>query len=40
MGALMPGHPALAANQALLSVLSLFFVVVGWLLLQRQERYL
>lgn len=40
MGALMPGHPALAANQASLLALSALFLLASWVLLHRQERYI
>jgi hypothetical protein len=40
MGALIPDHPALAANQASLLGLSILLFVAAWLLLQRQERYI
>jgi len=40
MGALMPGHPAMALNQATLLGLSLIFILACWALLRRQERYL
>jgi hypothetical protein len=40
MGALMPDHPALRANQLSLFVLALVFITVAWLLLRRQERYI
>ena len=40
MGALMPNHPDLTANQITLAVLSLTFLIVSWALLRRQERYI
>ncbi len=40
MGALMPDHPDLTANQITLSLLSLAFLVASWVLLRRQERYI
>ena len=40
MGALMPDHPDLVANQITLAVLSLAFLVSSWALLRRQERYI
>jgi hypothetical protein len=40
MGALMPDHPALRANQISLITLTIFFVIAAWLLLKRQERYI
>jgi hypothetical protein len=40
MGALMPDHPDLAANQISLFALSLLFLSASWLLLGRQERYI
>jgi hypothetical protein len=40
MGALMPDHPALRANQLSLITLTIFFVIAAWLLLKRQERYI
>ncbi len=40
MGALMPDHPALIANQITLFVLTVAFVFGAWVLLRRQERYI
>jgi hypothetical protein len=40
MGALMPDHPDLAANQASLLALSALLFVAAWALLHRQERYI
>ena len=40
MGALMPDHPALRANQISLITLTIFFIIAAWLLLKRQERYI
>jgi hypothetical protein len=40
MGALMPTHPDLLANQGCLAALAVLFFWASWLLLQRQERYL
>jgi hypothetical protein len=40
MGALMPDHPALAANQASLLALAALLFVAAWALLHRQERYI
>lgn len=40
MGALMPDHPDLTANQISLTVLSIAFLVSSWALLRRQERYI
>ena len=40
MGPLMPEHPALRANQAILLVLSVVFLFLGWRLFHRQERYI
>lgn len=40
MGALMPDHPALRANQISLSVLAIAFIITAWWLLKRQERYI
>lgn len=40
MGALMPDHPDLSANQISLFALSILFLVVAWSLLRRQERYI
>jgi hypothetical protein len=40
MGALMPDHPDLTANQISLAVLSIAFLVSSWALLRRQERYI
>lgn len=40
MGALMPDHPALQANQASLLILSILFLIASWALLRRQERYI
>lgn len=40
MGALMPDHPALRANQASLSALTIAFILLAWALLKRQERYI
>jgi len=40
MGALMPDHPALRANQFSLGALTIAFVLLAWALLKRQERYI
>jgi hypothetical protein len=40
MGALMVDHPALAANQVVLFVLSILFLLGSLALLKRQERYI
>lgn len=40
MGALMPDHPALHANQLSLFALTLAFIFGSWVLLKRQERYI
>jgi hypothetical protein len=40
MGALMPDHPSLRANQTSLSVLTVTFLLAAWVLLHRQERYI
>jgi hypothetical protein len=40
MTPLMPDHPALHANQLTLLSLSIVLFLVGWKLLQRQERYI
>jgi hypothetical protein len=40
MGALMPDHPDLVANQIALIILSGLFLIASWLLLRRQERYI
>lgn len=40
MGALMPDHPALRANQLSLFALTLAFLFAAWVLLKRQERYI
>ncbi|HLO14660.1 MAG TPA: hypothetical protein VK206_07525 [Anaerolineales bacterium] len=40
MGALMPDHPDLNANQISLFTLSIIFLVAAWSLLHRQERYI
>ena len=40
MGALMPDHPDLIANQITLSALSIVFLLAAWALLHRQERYI
>jgi hypothetical protein len=40
MGALMPDHPALRANQISLFALTLAFIFGAWVLLKRQERYI
>lgn len=40
MGALMPDHPDLIANYISLFVLTLIFLFVAWVLLQRQERFI
>jgi len=40
MGALMPGHPTLTANQASLLALAALLFVAAWALLHRQERYI
>jgi hypothetical protein len=40
MGSLMPGHPTLHANQTCLLILSVIFLLLGWRLLHRQERYI
>jgi hypothetical protein len=40
MSPLMPDHPALHANQLTLLSLSIVLFLVGWKLLQRQERYI
>jgi len=40
MGALMPNHPALIANQITLLISSLLFLLAAWMLLHHQERYI
>lgn len=40
MGSLMPDHPDLAANQFSLFALSIVLLLVSWMLLHRQERYI
>lgn len=40
MGALMPEHPDLVANQITLFVISIVFLLTAWALLHRQERYI
>jgi hypothetical protein len=40
MGALMPEHPDLIANQITLFTVSIVFLLVAWVLLHRQERYI
>ncbi len=40
MGAFVPGHPALHANQASLLFISCMFFFLGWRLFRRQERYI
>jgi hypothetical protein len=40
MSPLMPDHPMLHANQAVLITLSVLLLAASWALLQRQERYL
>lgn len=40
MGALMPDHPDLLANHLIVFALSIGFLVTGWALLRRQERYI
>jgi hypothetical protein len=40
MAALMPDHPALIANRVCLLILSMGLLVVAWMLLKRQERYI
>jgi hypothetical protein len=40
MGALMPDHPDLIANYFSLFALTLIFLLVAWVLLQRQERFI
>jgi hypothetical protein len=40
MGALMPDHPDLAANQLVLTVLAGALFLAAWWLLRRQERYI
>ena len=40
MGALMPDHPSLRANQASLFALAVVLIFVAWRLLHRQERYI
>jgi hypothetical protein len=40
MGALMPDHPDLIANQITLFALSIVFLLAAWALLHRQERYI
>lgn len=40
MGALMPDHPDLAANQMVLCGLAVAFFAASWALLRRQERYI
>lgn len=40
MGALMPDHPALRANQLTLSLSALAFLILSWMLFRRQERYI
>jgi hypothetical protein len=40
IGALMPDHPARIASQITLTLASVLLLLVSWLLLHRQERYL
>ena len=40
MGALMPSHPALRANQLTLCLLAIAFFIISWVLFRRQERYI
>ena len=40
MGALMPDHPALRANQISLLIVTIAFIIVAWWLLKCQERYI
>lgn len=40
MGALMPDHPDLTANQIVVSGLSLIFLLVSWRLLRQEERFI
>lgn len=40
MGALMPDHPALRANQLSLFALTIAFLIAAWTLLKHQERYI
>ena len=40
MGALMPDHPDLIANYISLFTLTLIFLFIAWVLLQRQERFI
>jgi len=40
MGALMPSHPALHANQLTLALLTIAFFIISWILFCRQERYI
>ncbi len=40
LGALYPDHPALAGNQAFLLALAAVFLLAGWALLKKQERYI
>jgi hypothetical protein len=40
MSSLMPDHPALYANQAVLLILSVAFFLLSWRLLYRQERFI
>lgn len=40
MGALMPDHPALRANQWTLSLSAIAFFIISWILFRRQERYI
>lgn len=40
MGALMPDHPALRANQLSLGTVTIALIFLAWVLLKRQERYI
>lgn len=40
MGAFMPDHPDLSANYISLFALTLIFLFIAWVLLQRQERFI
>lgn len=40
LGVIVPGHPDLALNQIVLSAGSMALLLISWMLLRRQERYL
>lgn len=40
MGALMSDHPDILANQIVLAVVTVFFMIISWMLLRKQERYI